>query len=98
MTVIVDPRWLDARFVYGSPRHVGALSALGSMQLQPFAGLRRGGDARAHRLDDAPRLLDQLGIARVDTATEVQVVLEPDAHVAAEQHRLRRPRHLHPAD
>ena len=43
------------------------------------------------------RLLDELGVGRQDSLAQVEVVLEPDADVAAEQHRLRDPRHLHPA-
>ncbi|ABA52551.1 hypothetical protein BURPS1710b_A2129 [Burkholderia pseudomallei 1710b] len=54
--------------------------------------------ARAETLDDLPRTLDERAVRRVHAAVEPQVVLEADAHVAAEQHRLREHRHLHPAD
>src|SRR5438874_461220 len=68
-----------------------------SVQLQPLPRLGRGHDPRAHGLDDGARLLDQLRVARIHPAAEIKVVLEPHAHVAAEQYRLRDPRHLHAA-
>src|SRR6184192_523284 len=68
-----------------------------SVQLQPLPRLGRGHDPRAHGLDDGARLLDQLRVARIHPAAEIKVVLQPHAHVAAEQYRLRDPRHLHAA-
>src|SRR6516225_11648836 len=68
-----------------------------SGDLEPLACLCGGEDACAHRLDDGARLLDQLCVARVHPAREVQVVLKPDAHVAAEEYRLCHPGHLHAA-
>ena len=52
----------------------------------------------AHRLDDRPRALDELRVGGLDALAQVEVVLQPDADVPAEQHRLRDPRHLHPAE
>src|SRR5712692_1790887 len=48
-------------------------------------------DVIAQDLDDAARLLDEGGVARRELAlAEIDVVLEPDPYMAAEQHRLRR--------
>src|SRR5579863_2849523 len=69
-----------------------------SVQLQPFARLGCGGNACPHGLDDGARLFNQLRVARIDAAAQVEIVLESNPHVATEQHRLRHPRHLHAAD
>ncbi|HRD62936.1 MAG TPA: hypothetical protein PL137_18695 [Nocardioides sp.] len=50
-----------------------------------------------HALDDGLGPLHQLRVGRLHALGEVEVVLEADAHVATEQHRLRDPRHLHRA-
>src|ERR1700734_1248375 len=69
-----------------------------STQLQLFAGLRGSQDPGSHGLDDGARLLNQLRIAGIHALAQIQIVLEPDAHIAAEKHRLRHPGHLHAAD
>ena len=45
--------------------------------------ITRGADV----LDDGDRALDQLGVGRQHALAEPEVVFEPDAHVAARQHR-----------
>src|ERR1700722_8818251 len=67
-------------------------------QLQPLPGLRGSQHARTHGLDDRACLLDELRVTGVDTAAQIQVVLEADADVAAVENGLRDPRHLHAAD
>src|SRR5262249_24119287 len=63
-------------------------SALLSRQQFPRLGWRRRGVAK--QFDDPDGLLDQRRIAwRQPTLAEVDVVLQPDPHVSAEQHRLR---------
>src|SRR5438270_6515859 len=59
-------------------------------QAEHRARLARRGDGTAEILEDAPRLHDELGIAfRVDALGKIDVVLEADAHVAAEEPGLR---------
>src|SRR5215470_15671187 len=61
-------------------------SALLSRQQFPRLGWRRRGVAK--QFDDPDGLLDQRRIAwRQPTLAEVDVVLQPDPHVPAEQHR-----------
>ena len=45
-----------------------------------------------------PRPLDELGVGRLHALAQVEVVLQADPDVPAEQHRLRHPRHLHRAE
>src|SRR5262249_41746378 len=52
----------------------------------------------AEQLDDLDRLLDELAIGGEHAPVEIEIVLEPDADVAAEQDSLRHHRHLHAAD
>src|SRR5262249_11559166 len=66
-----------------------------SVELEAVPDLGGGEDARAHGLDDRARLLHQLRVARVHAAAEIEIVLKAYSHVAAEQYRLRHPRHLH---
>src|SRR5579862_8751231 len=68
-----------------------------SVQLEALACLRGRHDTCPHGLDDRARLLDQLRVAGVHPARQIEVVLEPDAHVAPEQYRLCDPWHLHTA-
>src|SRR3981081_1546683 len=68
-----------------------------SVQLQPFPRLRRGEYPRPHGFDDGARLPDQLRVARIHAAAQIQVVFQSHAHVAPEEYRLRDPRHLHAA-
>src|SRR5277367_101969 len=69
-----------------------------SMQLQALARLGRGEYSGANGLNDSSGLLHQLSIAGVDALAQVQIVLESDAHIAAKQHSLGHPGHLHAAD
>ena len=46
---------------------------------------------------EGARPLDELRVGGLDAAAEVEVVLQADTDVAAEEDRLRHPRHLHPA-
>src|SRR5262249_11546101 len=70
-------------------RPVGALEA----ECRPCFLRRR--DLVAKLFDQAARLRDLLGIAfRKLAATNVQAVLETDAHVTAHHHGLRGKRHL----
>src|SRR5262245_17071123 len=65
--------------------------------LQPEELARLGGrsDDVAELLDDMRGLLDQRGVARRELALgEIEIVLEPDPHVAAQQHGLRHHREL----
>ena len=43
-------------------------------------------------------LFHELGVTGVDAFAQIQIVLESDADIAAEQNRLRDPGHLHAAD
>src|SRR5262249_42633423 len=54
--------------------------------------------AHVDPLEDLDRPGDELGVRREVPAREVQVVLEPDAHVRADQRRESDERELHPAD
>src|SRR4051812_13557169 len=65
---------------------------------QALTHVRRPGHTAAETLDDLHRPPDELRVRREHAARQVEVVLEADAEVAAEQHRLRQHRHLHPAD
>src|SRR5882724_1718436 len=67
-------------------------------QAELLARLDRRQRTRAHELDDLDRLLDELAVGGEDALLEKQVVLKPDADVAAEQDSLRHHRHLHAAD
>ena len=67
------------------------------LQREDLAALVGGGDVRTHALHDRPGPLDQLRVGRLHALAQVEVVLEADPDVAAEQHRLRHPRHLHRA-
>ena len=75
----------------------GGHAALG-FRVEDLAALVGRRHLGAHRLDDRPGALDQLRVGRLDALAQVEVVLEADADVAAEQHALRHPRHLHPAE
>src|SRR4051812_8774259 len=62
---------------------------------QDLARLIRCRDLIAQDLDNMCRLLHQRGVARCELALlEIKIVLEPDAHMPAEQHRLRHHREL----
>ena len=52
---------------------------------EPLAHLGRAEHADVHRLEDRDRALDELGVRREPAAREIEVVLEPDADVAAER-------------
>ena len=65
---------------------------------EDLAALVGGRDLGTHALDDGPRALDELRVGRLDALGQVEVVLQPDPHVAAEQDRLGHPRHLHRAE
>src|SRR3954463_5757468 len=59
-------------------------------QAQHRARLARGGDGAAEIVEDAPCLGDELGIAlRVDALGKVDVVLEADTHIPAQEPGLR---------
>ena len=68
------------------------------LQREDLAALVGGGHLGTHALHDGLRPLDQLRVRRLDALAQVEVVLEPDADVSAEQHRLRHPGHLHRAE
>src|ERR1700730_2195998 len=77
---------------------VEPLDTVSSTQFQSLPRLCRSENASAHGFDDRARLFDQLRIARIYTAAQVQIVLETHTHSAAEKDGLRHPRHLHAAD
>src|SRR3954471_9601238 len=54
--------------------------------------------AHVHRLEDRPRALDELAVRREASARQVEVVLEPDADVAAAERRERDVGKLHAPD
>ena len=54
--------------------------------------------AHVHRLEDRDRTGHEVGVGRLDAALEPDVVLEPDANVAADERSERDVRQLHPAD
>src|SRR5215510_8195777 len=59
-----------------------------ALQPQNLPRLGRRRDVVAQDLDDVRRLLDECGIAGRELALrEIEVVLKPDAHVPAKQHR-----------
>ena len=68
------------------------------IETELLADLVRAEDARVHRLEDRHGPLDELPVRRELPAREVEVVLEPDADVAAHERRLRHIGQLHPAD
>src|SRR5882757_2101962 len=70
----------------------------GRLQTEHPAGRIRCGHLRAEVLHDVHRALDELPVRRLHAALEVQVVLQPDPDVAAEQHRLGHPGQLVAAD
>src|SRR5690606_23996873 len=63
-----------------------------SLQVQDAAGVVGLGDGAAESLHDGHRALDELGVGGLDALGQVQVVLESDPHVPAEQCRVRDPR------
>src|SRR5208283_2180234 len=65
---------------------------------QPLASLARREHTRTQLLDESAGALDELRIRREHALLEIEIVLEPDAHVAAEQHGLRHHRQLHSTD
>src|SRR5262249_25096402 len=76
----------------------GTRQLIASPQAEFLARLGRRQRPRAHELDDLDGLLHELAVGGEDALLEEQVVLEPNAHVAAEQNCLRHHRHLHAAD
>src|SRR5215472_1422724 len=67
-------------------------------QAQFLARLRRRQAAGTHEADDLHGPLDQRAVARMHAAIEPDIVLEPDAHIAAQQHGLGHHGHLHAPD
>jgi hypothetical protein len=64
------------------------------LEAQLFAGLARGQRAAAQQADDFGGALDELAVAGEHALVEVEIVLQPDAHIAAQDRRGRRHRHL----
>src|SRR5262249_36798494 len=58
----------------------------------------RSEDAHVHPAEDRDSALDELRVRREDAAREVEVVLEADAHVAADDRGEGGIRKLHPPD
>src|SRR5438270_1153561 len=60
-----------------------------ALHVEDLTRLRWRGDVVAEHLDDLGCLLDQRRVAGRELALlEIEIVLKPDAHVAAEQHGL----------
>src|SRR5258707_14926491 len=70
----------------------------GPTESEALAHLRGPGDTAAEAIDDLDRAVHQLRVRCEDAPRQVEVVLEPDPQVSAEEHRLRHHRHLHPPD
>src|SRR6218665_3381023 len=94
------PRWPRASAEHGEIRHRAAFQRTRAARRQPQLAAALGG--RQHpgteTLDDFARTLDQPTVARMHAALEPQIVLQANAHMPAEQHRLREHRHLHAPD
>src|SRR5580692_4767733 len=56
---------------------------------ESLTGLRGRGETESQVLEDRPRALDQLAVGGEDTAAQVEVILQADADIAAEERRLR---------
>src|ERR1700733_6101759 len=87
----MTPPPIQAALEMGASGFVGALvefirasSAL--HQLEPFADFLRTHDPGAHSGHDAGRFLDELRIGREFALADVEVVLKPDADIAASEH------------
>src|SRR3569833_3508129 len=81
-----------------APTHatVSGMDAL--LQAEDLAGAGSACHGGAEVLHDPDGALNELPVGRLLTHRQVEVVLEPDPDVPAEQHRLRDPRHLVPPD
>src|SRR3954449_2458845 len=80
------------------PRSATAERSAMPRERQLLAHLARAEHAHVHRLEDRHRALDELRVGGEHAAREVQVVLQPDPHVAARQRGERDVRQLHAAD
>src|SRR6218665_586474 len=85
------PRWPRASAERGEIGHRAAFQRTRAARRQPqlAAALGGGPPPGAETLDDFARTLDQRTVARMHAAIEPQIVLQANAHMPAEQHRLR---------
>src|ERR1700727_2391819 len=87
----MTPPPMQAALEIGARDFVGALielikASLALHQLEPLADLLRANDPGPHPRHDAGRFFDELRIGRELPLADVEVVLKPDADIAAGEH------------
>src|SRR6218665_1965570 len=94
------PRWPRASAERAEIAYRAASQRTRAALRQPHRAAALGGrqPPGAETLDNFARTLDQRTVARMHAAIEPQIVLQANAHMPAEQHRLREHRHLHAPD